>query len=208
MTDETGRIRELETLRVIAHPLRVRLYELLATEGPSTATQLSRQLSIPSNTLSYHLRQLSSHDLVHEADDLSRDGRERWWRASPGGLHWSAEDFPDSPGSRAVLRAAEHVIATRRVARLREWLDSGSAEWGPAWSAAARSSDSMLTLSQDELEQFGAEMETVVARWVDRSRAAKANPADDTAPVRARIFTFFHAFPIGSEGGGVDEPGT
>jgi hypothetical protein len=66
----------------------------------------------------------------------------------------------------------------------------------------------MLTLSKDELEQFGAEMETVVARWVDRSRAAKATPPDDTAPARARIFAFFHAFPIGSEGGGPDEQGT
>jgi DNA-binding transcriptional ArsR family regulator len=196
MVDDEGRITDLETLRVVAHPLRVRLYELLATRGPATATGLSAIVKIPTNTLSYHLRQLSAHGLVTEDDDSPHDGRERWWKASPGGLHWSAEDFPDSAGTRAVLRSAEHVIATRRVSRLRSWLDTESAQWGPDWAGAAQSTDAVLSLSVDELRQFGQEIGEVLQRWSDHSRASRTPTDIDSATQKARVFTFFHAFPV------------
>jgi predicted ArsR family transcriptional regulator len=196
MENDDGRITDLETLRVVAHPLRVRLYELLATRGPATATALSAIVQVPTNTLSYHLRQLSAHGLISEDDDSSHDGRERWWKATPGGLHWSAEDFPDSPGTRAVLRSAEHVIATRRVARLRSWLDTGSTQWGSDWAGAAQSTDAVLSLSVDELRQFGQEIGDVLQRWSDHSRATQQDAEMDPGSPKASVFTFFHAFPV------------
>src|SRR5262249_24497142 len=41
-------------LRVLVHPIRVRLLHLLGTDGPATATQLGRKLGQSSGVTSYH----------------------------------------------------------------------------------------------------------------------------------------------------------
>lgn len=195
---ETKKITDLETVRMITHPVRVRIYELLTAYGPSTATQLSKRMDVPTNALSYHLRQLAAYGYAEEAEDLKTDGRERWWRAVPGGLHWSEEDFPESEGTRAVLSAAERAITNRRLKRLHDWQQRGQQEWGQEWVSASRSSDSLLHLDQQELRQLGAEIDEVVERWAERSRAARALPSTESDD-RATVFCFYHAFPLTDE---------
>ena len=65
-------------IRAVAHPIRLRLLELLR-EGPATATMLARRLGESSGATSYHLRQLGRYGLIDE--DRERGvGRERWWK--------------------------------------------------------------------------------------------------------------------------------
>jgi DNA-binding transcriptional ArsR family regulator len=65
-------------LRALAHPLRLRLLEVLR-EGPATASQLGRALGESSGATSYHLRVLARAGRVEE--EVERGGsRERWWR--------------------------------------------------------------------------------------------------------------------------------
>src|ERR1700753_3111047 len=67
-------------LRVLAHPARVQLVQLLRRHGPSTATRLAELMGVNSGTASYHLRQLAAAGFV--AEDTERgNGRDRWWRA-------------------------------------------------------------------------------------------------------------------------------
>ena len=65
-------------LRALAHPLRLRLLEVLR-EGPATASQLGRALGESSGATSYHLRVLAAVGMVEEEVERG-NARERWWR--------------------------------------------------------------------------------------------------------------------------------
>src|SRR5258705_13054713 len=71
-------IRDAETARALAHPVRIRIIEKLAFGGPLTATALSELIGeSPANT-SWHLRQLARYGFIEEAGGGS--GRQRPWR--------------------------------------------------------------------------------------------------------------------------------
>src|SRR5262249_44824200 len=74
--DTTG--DDVRAVRALAHPLRLRLLDLLRFEGPSTATLLARRVGESSGATSYHLRQLARYGYFEDAP--GRGGRERWWR--------------------------------------------------------------------------------------------------------------------------------
>ena len=60
-------VRNPETLRLIADPLRLRLLELLRRE-PRTVTELAELLEMPRTNLYYHIGLLEKHDLVQVAE--------------------------------------------------------------------------------------------------------------------------------------------
>lgn len=55
-------VNDLETLKVIADPLRVRIRELLTT--PATVKQLAKQLGMSATKLYYHINLLEKHGLI------------------------------------------------------------------------------------------------------------------------------------------------
>ena len=68
---------ELSGLRVLAHPLRLRMLSLL-TGSALSAMELSRELGISQALASYHLRQLHTAGVIELAEVRSRrGGRER-----------------------------------------------------------------------------------------------------------------------------------
>jgi DNA-binding transcriptional ArsR family regulator len=138
-------------LRALAHPLRLRLLEVLRADGPATASQLGRRLGESSGATSYHLRALHRAGMVVEAE--RRNGRERWWqRASEMLLIPNAVPPDASETERAELQAAHAQIESYFVERdeqaLRRWteirydlpLEWQDAQWignFPMWGTAA-----------------------------------------------------------------------
>src|SRR5690348_3555258 len=106
-------------LRGIAHPLRVRLLNLLREDGPSTATRLAERTGQSSGATSYHLRQLAQYGFVEE--DPTRDGgRERWWRATTQTTSLDAATYREAPAeTEAYLRA----VAAEYADRVDRWLN-------------------------------------------------------------------------------------
>lgn len=202
MTRETSPVTDPHTLRVIAHPMRLRLYEVLVSDGPATAARLSKHVSAAPGSLSYHLRQLAECGYIEEAPDLAEDGRERWWRAIPGGVRWSADDFEGHPGAQEAISAAQRVLVARQIERLRHWQTHGDEEWGSTWANAAHSTDTVLHLTPAELQQLGEELNALVESWGKRSRAARAtedNGRHTGAGERQQVFVITHAFPFTGE---------
>lgn len=77
MDPQDAREDELSGLRVLAHPLRLRMLSLL-TGAAFSAMELSRELGISQALASYHLRQLHRADVIELAEVRSRrGGRER-----------------------------------------------------------------------------------------------------------------------------------
>ncbi len=101
-------------MRALAHPTRLRLLELLATEGPLTATQAGDHIGESAASCSFHLRSLSRHGFVAEAE--GGRGRERPWRLANVSNRWT--DSPDHPPElKVAARQLSRVITDRRALR-------------------------------------------------------------------------------------------
>jgi ArsR family transcriptional regulator, arsenate/arsenite/antimonite-responsive transcriptional repressor len=68
----------IESLSALAQESRLSVFRMLVKRGPEgyTPTQLSEKLSVPSPTLSFHLKELQRAGLV----DVRRDGRFLYYR--------------------------------------------------------------------------------------------------------------------------------
>ncbi len=196
----TGSITDPRTLRAIAHPIRMRLYEVLTTGGPATAAKLSAYVQGAPGSLSYHLRELAEYGFIEEAPDPGRDKRERWWRAIPGGVRWSPADFLANPAQREALASANQALVARQLQRLHGWQSSGVEQWGPGWADVAIATDTMLYLNQEELQQLADELGAIIAAWGERSRqqrkADDSSGAQEDGKDREQVFVFTHAFPF------------
>jgi DNA-binding transcriptional ArsR family regulator len=149
-----------ELLRGIAHPLRVRLLNMLRDSGPSTATRLAEQLSQSSGATSYHLRQLALYGFVEE-DPGHDSGRERWWRAVHRGSSLEAEQIRESPvEAEAYMRS----VAAEYAARVDRWLNEMH-RLPETWDQAATLSDFRFRLTAAEATDLLADLEAVLRRY-------------------------------------------
>jgi DNA-binding transcriptional ArsR family regulator len=99
---EASRPVDARMLRALAHPLRMRMIDLLQADGPATATGLGTRVGESSGTTSWHLRQLAEAGLVEE-DSERGNKRERWWRSVQESTRMRAADLFDDPDLAAPL---------------------------------------------------------------------------------------------------------
>lgn len=82
-----------ETLRAIAHPMRLAIIDLLHTNGQMTVTKIYEKLHIEQAIASHHLRILKNCDVV----TVKRDGKNSLYALS-------SEEFYD------IIRALTKVL--------------------------------------------------------------------------------------------------
>ncbi|MGW0612152.1 ArsR/SmtB family transcription factor [Streptomyces sp. NPDC002788] len=186
------RITDLGTLKALAHPLRMQLMRQLTIARVATASQLAEQVDEAVSLISYHLRKLAEHGLIEEAEPQSADGRERWWQPASDGLSIHDEDFRDAPEKAAAHTAASRLFFEQHADLYRRHLDE-RAHWGPQWSTAAESSESLLRLTAAELAELTGELRALAHRYQERGRAAEA--AGDTEG-RENVALHTYAFPF------------
>ncbi|MFF0018363.1 ArsR/SmtB family transcription factor [Streptomyces sp. NPDC005374] len=189
---ENRRIKDVGTLKALAHPLRANLYRLLFIKGVATASQLAESVDEAVSLVSYHLRKLAEHELVEEAEPQSGDGRERWWRPASDGVSIRDEDFRGEPGKAAAHMAATRLFHEQRADLYRHYLDERAA-WGPEWNAATPDNESWLRLTTSELHELRSELEALVGKYNDKGRSAEA--AGDTEG-REDVALFVYGFPF------------
>jgi DNA-binding transcriptional ArsR family regulator len=172
MTDGT---RDAAAARALAHPLRLRLLDLLRFEGPSTATLLGRQVGESSGSTSYHLRQLARYGFIEEAP--GRGGRERWWRfrsrrvTLDGGGAGGRELLPELLSREAY--ALDRFLAQRKLL--------------PEWDAGSFFTTLALRLTAAELAELSTSLEELLGRF---RRAEADDPPADARPVRLLAFGY------------------
>ncbi|MGW4565749.1 ArsR/SmtB family transcription factor [Streptomyces sp. NPDC004561] len=186
------RIKDVGTLKALAHPLRMRLYRALTVARTATASQLAEQVDEAVSLVSYHLRKLAEHQLIEEAEPQRADGRERWWRPASDGVSIRDEDFRDAPEKAAAHTAASRLFFEQRADMYRRFLDERF-HWGEEWSAAAESSEAVLPLTAAELAELNRELLALVRRFDEQGRAAVA--AGDTEG-RETVAVHTYAFPF------------
>lgn len=168
-------------IKVLAHPLRSRLLAELRLNGPATATALADALETNTGATSYHLRKLASVGLVEETGEGK--GRERWWRATHEMHSWFAGDVGDDPDG---IAAADwlHGESLRRFQVFAEEWFAAEWDWPVEWRDAAGSSDYLLHLSADQLDEMQKELSGVIERY------RRAAPGPDAARVIFCTFAF------------------
>ncbi|MGN9839160.1 winged helix-turn-helix domain-containing protein [Nonomuraea sp. H19] len=173
--EEQYRISDPQVLKVVAHPLRVRLLGLLRRDGPATASELGRKVGESSGSTSYHLRELFKFGFIEE-DAEQRDGRERRWRARHRYTSWDAAEMSDTGEGREAVKIM-HLRQAELVGRVMEQFDV--AEWPREWVDVSGMSDHILTLPPAALREFTEQATELLldlaARYVDHPDARQVN---------------------------------
>lgn len=170
-------------MRALAHPLRMRILELLA-QAPSTATLLAKELGESTGSTSYHLRALAKAGVIEE-DTERGTGRERWWRRrAPGYLEipTGAED----PEGRALEVVMWTDMADRDDEALHRFFER-LPEIDSDWRRAATIANWNAWLTVDEVIGLTEHLTEIVVRY--RDEAARSRPG------ARRIFVSFRALP-------------
>jgi DNA-binding transcriptional ArsR family regulator len=169
---------DVRSLRALAHPLRLRLLDLLRFDGPATASALAVRMGESSGATSYHLRQLARYGFVEE-DARPRHGRERWWRHRARPLMVAD---PGTPANAAVL-----VEMLTREVRAAERFLAAEPGFASRWREVAFLRSRALRLAPGELDRLREEIEALLDRLPDGS---SDSAAPDAAPVRFLAFGY------------------
>lgn len=162
-------VRDPQVLRAIAHPVRNRILGELEAQGSLRAADVARELGIPANQASFHLRQLAKYGLVTEDAEAARDRRDRVWRLAEGGaLTINRDEFEQTPAGRAAFR----VLSRSAAARGHQIVDAAFAD-DRSDGGHRNVSDSTLRLAPDEARQLAAELAEVTSRWAERTRGQR-----------------------------------
>ncbi len=155
-------IRDAQTARALAHPVRIKLVEQLAFRGPKTATELAELVGeSPANT-SWHLRQLARFHFVEEAGGGT--GRQRPWR-----LVLQSNEFAGAESDPETTAAAQITIdlwLSREFDALRAWQRSENND--PEWAAAAYLSLGLGWYTRDELHEVGRQILAILMPYFAR----------------------------------------
>lgn len=180
-------ITDSRVLAAMSHPVRRRLLDALAVDGPSTVSMLAARIGEAVGNVSHHMKVLAEATIVEEAQELARDRRERWWRETSPGRSWSTSTFKSDPVAAVVAEAANSLNFEHQISKVRAW-NARSDSADPAWVDAAFSTDFWLVLSPAELAQLSVEINDLVGKWYGRA-------IPDDGEQREPVFVFARGIP-------------
>lgn len=163
-------VTDPERIRALAHPLRVRILNILGDEGEATATRCAELTGESVASCSFHLRMLAKYGFIEPGE---RRGREKPWR--PVGKSLSASFDPDQPGQGREVAAMAEVFLGEEFQRLSRWLRAGHLE-DPAWLLASTVTRSTFWATQEELAELSRELEAISDRFAGRDDNPAARP--------------------------------
>ncbi|BBH63576.1 transcriptional regulator [Actinoplanes sp. OR16] len=176
MADELSQVHLTgRQIRVLAHPLRIRMLGRLRGEGPMTATQLAEMLNTNTGATSYHLRQLAEAGLVEE-ETRAGGGKQRWWRAVHEMSSWQRSNYTGDPDATAAAVWLETFQVNRFVELAEAWQHGVSAE-PEEWRDSGGVSDYLLHLNAAQVRELMDAIEVTVERF------ARVEPGPGARPV-------------------------
>ncbi|PZF56042.1 transcriptional regulator [Curtobacterium sp. MCBD17_034] len=184
------RVLRVEALKALAHPVRTRLLNELASHGPATATALGARIGESSGSTSYHLRQLAKHGIVEEAPELG-SGRDRWWRRYAGPLEFGDHGTDQSRAERTATVLASMSFQDTTAEFIRDALAS-SDDLPEAWRDVSDFSTAWLLMTPDELAELDRGINDLIGRYLRANDPASRHPD----PAARRVFVNYNLFPV------------
>ncbi len=163
------------TIRALAHPLRLKLHELVGRQGPTTAAQAARVLGISQALASHHLRQLAKYGFVEPAG--APNDRDRPWQITATSL-----DLPrggQNPQTGIAVDVLERLVAERGLEYLTEW-HLRRDDYDATWQRYSGVGQSLVYVTAEEYAELHEAFDALVERLVQRRRLgdAAARPPD------------------------------
>ncbi len=187
MTNEEGRTLDSGALKALAHPLRVRIYDILSERGPQTASSLAALIGETSGATSYHLRALAAHDLIREVADRGT-ARERWWERPKGRINLPGPDEQMSPSNRAAAQIVTSEFFRLRHQTLMDYLNRPATEVPEGWEDAGLVMTTMLDLTPEQMAELKSELTTLVDAAIEKYRGQADQPGTRRVTLRTEIF--------------------
>jgi len=180
------RVLDTGALRALAHPLRVRIYDILSQYGPQTASTLAERLGESSGSTSYHLRALAKHDLIREAADRGT-ARERWWERPVGGVSFTNPDAMATPAGRAATQLVMSEFLRNRNDQLLDFVNRGIAAESEEWQEGTLISTATTRLTPEQSKELTLKIMAVIDEAVDTYRN---QTGENVRPVTIRADLF------------------
>src|SRR5690606_16647659 len=167
--DETVPLADPRAMRALAHPVRLRIRDLLDERGPLTATQLSEQIDESPASCSFHLRTLAKYGFIEEAG--GGKGRNRPWRVRRGGLRVEPGNL--SGEARDAALAMGEALRAALFGRISRWVRQQPTLPEP-WRGTGFEMQFDTWMTPDELAEVSRRFAEVLAPF----RTARERPAD------------------------------
>jgi DNA-binding transcriptional ArsR family regulator len=181
--DEARKALDARAIRALAHPLRIRILDLLDERQPLTATELSELVGESPANCSFHLRTLAKYGFVEEAGGGT--GRNRPWQRPAGSIFIDDTDADsDTRNAARAFHAVKREAAMRRVAEWEERRHSYPGEW----RKVGFSQEINTALTAAELKEVGEKLFELVI-GIHESR--------ETPPDAERVAFYAWGFPLG-----------
>ncbi|WP_430790575.1 ArsR/SmtB family transcription factor [Actinoplanes sp. G11-F43] len=124
-------ITDPQTMRALAHPVRLAILDVLRRNGPATATQLAPDVGATPTVTSWHLRHLAGFGLVRDAEP-GPDRRQRRWEAVGRGFRFSSPEDGDEATTSAARSLTQEMF--QRYAGLPvQWITDVEPGLTPEW---------------------------------------------------------------------------
>lgn len=188
MTDkEQGRTLEPGALKALAHPLRVRIYDLLSERGPQTASSLAALIGETSGATSYHLRALAAQDLIREVPDRGT-ARERWWERPKGRINLPGPAEMMTPSSRAASQIVTAEFMRLRHQTLMDYLSRPESEQEEEWRDVGLVMTTVVDVTAEQMAEVQQQISDVVDAAIERFAGQESLPGTRRVALRAEIF--------------------
>jgi DNA-binding transcriptional ArsR family regulator len=195
--DEQLRRLDSGALKALAHPLRVRIFDLLSAHGPQTASSLASMLGETSGSTSYHLRTLSAHDLIHEVEGRGT-ARERWWELPQGRIDIPGPSQSMSPANRAAAQIVSSEFFRLRHDTLMSYVNRPDMEVPEGWKDAGLIATTLLEMTPSQMEELKDELMAVIDSAVARYRG-QTGPDVRRVSMRTELFDLPSTGPVLSD---------
>ncbi|WP_336646147.1 helix-turn-helix domain-containing protein [Microbacterium sp. USHLN186] len=187
VNDDQVRTLDAGALKALAHPLRVRIYDLLSERGPQTASSLATIIGETSGSTSYHLRALAAHQLIREVHDRGT-ARERWWERPRGRVNFPGPDETMTPASRAAAQIVTSEFLRLRHETLMEYINRPESAQPEGWKDAGLVMTTMLDITPEQMTELKNELSAVVDAAIERYRGQDSQPGTRRVTLRAEVF--------------------
>ncbi|TDE14125.1 ArsR/SmtB family transcription factor [Jiangella asiatica] len=181
MPDQDLKVSNPQRVRALAHPLRLKLMDLLGAEPELTATQCAELTGESVASCSFHLRMLAKYGYIQPGE---RRGREKPWRL----VSRSRTVTPDydDPDSVREVSAFARLVVEREADRLRRWLAAARTQ-PEEWVGASTITTSSFWLTAAEMQEVSDELTALSTRLAERFSGRR-----DDAPSRPSGARFVH----------------
>lgn len=184
--DDQIRTLDSSALKALAHPLRVRIFDLLSVQGPQTASSLAALVGETSGSTSYHLRALAAHDLIREVAGRGT-ARERWWERPKGRIDFPGPDDTMTPSNRAAAQIVTSEFFRLRHETLMEYVNRSQRDEPEEWQDAGLVITTSLDMTAAQVAELRAELNALVDSAIARYRG-QSGPDVRRVSLRTEIF--------------------